>query len=98
MVAMAFSYLLKVRLTESDTGLTLKVELQDKDGASVLFADGDASKTVDQIEQGVGNYSFYTDQWPDGSFPFTVMIRNNADDSLLTTIDMNEQDFAPIGS
>lgn len=95
---MAFSYLLKVRLTESDTGLTLKVQLQDKDGAAVLFADGDASKTADQIEQGVGNYSFWSDQWPDASFPFTVMIRNNADDSLLTTIDMNEQDFAPIGS
>ncbi len=94
---MAFSYLLKIKLGSSDTGLSLKVALQDKDGAAVLFADGDVSKTAGSIEQGVGDYSFWTDQWPNESLPFTVRVLNAVGDVLLTTVDMNEQDFAPTG-
>lgn len=92
---MAFSYLLKVKLGLDHVGLALKAVLQDKDGAAVLFSDGAATKTAGFIEQGVGDYSFWTDQWPNESFPFTVLILNDADDSLLVTVDMNEQNFAP---
>ena len=94
---MSFSYLLKIKLGEDNTGLTLKAALQDKDGTAVLFSDGDATKTAGFIEQGVGDYSLWTDQWPNESFPFTVLILNDADDSLLTTADMNALDFI-IGS
>ena len=94
---MSFIYLLKIKIGEDNTGLTLKASLQDKDGAAVLFADGDASKTAGFIEQGGGDYSFWSDQWPNESFPFTVNILNNVGDVLLTTADINEQDLAPIG-
>lgn len=94
---MAFTYLFKIKLGTDLTGLSLKAALQDKDGAAVLFADGDATKTAGFIEQGVGDYSFWSDQWPDESLPFTVRVLNAAGDVLLTTADMNEQDFAPTG-
>lgn len=94
---MAFTYLLKIRLGSDNTGLNLKAALQDKDGTAVLFSDGDATKTAGFIEQGVGDYSFWTDQWPEGSLPFTVRVLNVAGDVLLTTVDMNAQDFAPTG-
>ena len=93
---MSFSYLLKIKLGTDNTGLTLKATLQDKDGLAVLFADAAASKTAGFIEQGVGDYSFWTDQWPNASFPFTVNILNSVGDVLLTTADINEQDLAPI--
>ena len=44
----------------------------------------------------MGDYSFWTDQWPNASFPFTVNILNSVGDVLLTTADINEQDLAPI--
>lgn len=90
---MSFSYMLKIKIGVDNTGLNLKVTLQDKDGTAVTFSDGDSSKMTGIVEQGVGDYSFWTDQWPDESFPFTAMILDASDDSLLTTADFNALDF-----
>jgi hypothetical protein len=95
---MAFSYLLKIKLGPDYTGLDLRAELQNKNGTAVLFSDGAASKVTGFIEQGVGDYSLWTDQWPDESFPFTVMLYDVATDDLLTTADMNAADFLLDGS
>lgn len=86
---MAFSYLLKIIGTP---GLLLQASLQDKDGNAVLFADGDATKTVGFIEQGEGDYSFWSDQWPDAGLPFTVLVEEIGT-GIVTTADMNREDF-----
>lgn len=88
---MAFPYLLPIRLAPTNTGLTLNAILEDATGASLNFADATAEKLTGFNERGNGEYTFYTDQFPD-SFPFTCIIRNDADDSFLASASFNEAD------
>ena len=95
---MAFSYLLKIKVGLSNAGLNLRAELQDANGTAVLYADGDSAKTAGFVEQGsIGDYSFFTDQWPTSELPFTVLIYDDLSGDLLSTTDMNEQDLLLAG-
>lgn len=89
---MAFAYLLPIRLASTNTGLTLNAILEDETGASINFADATSEKLTGFDEKGNGEYTFYTDQFPDTSFPFTCIIRNDADDSFLASASFNEAD------
>jgi hypothetical protein len=87
---MAFRYLLKIKV--GTPGLTLQASLQDKEGDAILFADSDEVKTDGFIEQGEGDYSFWSDKWPLEALPFTVLIEDG-DDNLVETVDINREDL-----
>jgi hypothetical protein len=96
----AFTYELTAKLGGAYASKTLKITLEDADGSVVNFEDATAFKVHDGStckirEKGnLGTYHIWCDQWPLGSLPFTVLVKNNADDSFIDSVDFNLADLA----
>lgn len=55
---------INLALGSSQIGLTLNALLTDKTGLAVFWADGTAAQTTTFVEIGMGNYLFWSDQFP----------------------------------
>lgn len=87
-------YLLPIIL---DTSYNLRIELVDKDGFALNFADGDPNKTsassnVVFTEHDTGEYTFWTDQYPD-NLPLTVRVFDDDTDDYLAMAPLNVADL-----
>jgi hypothetical protein len=95
----AFTYELTAKLGGAYASKTLKITLEDADGSIVNFEDAATFKIHDGStckirEKGtMGVYHIWCNQWPLG-LPFTVLIKDNSDDSFIDSVDFNLDDFS----